>query len=429
MNAAQRVLGGIAVAAVGGLVLTSCSGGSSGGPDGSGAESPETLTMWARSSTQDYTQALVDAYNAGHDTQISLTIVATDSFQQKVGAAAGAGSLPDILASDVVYAPNYAKQSVYADITDRIAELPFADDLVDAHIDASTFDGKSYAVPHKVDSSFIFYNKDLFAAAGLDPENPPTTYDEIYAAAAAITALGDDIHGFYFPGNCAGCNAYTSFGVGRAADELPISADGATANVDNDALADWFGLFNRLYADGLVPRGASTGDSSTQQEPFLQGKVGIWPNGSYSIPTVNETVDFEWGYMPLATADGSATGTFVGGDVVGITSSSDDPDAAWDFIRWTLEDEAQIDIVAKDGNLPVRVDLADNEHTSADPRLEAITAGMANGYTPSSLVYGEAINSPNGPWLEAVRGVVFGGDVGALATGQEAIQALMDGAY
>ena len=423
MTAVRKALFGSAGLVVTALVLTGC-----GGAAESSSGEPEELTMWARSSTQDYTQALVDAYNTSHDTQIKLTIVASDSFQQKVGAAAGAGSLPDILASDVVYAPNYAKQSVYMDITDRVAELPFGDELVSAHVEASTFDGKTYAVPHKVDSSFIFYNKDLFAAAGLDPENPPTTYDGIYDAAKAITALGGDTYGFYFPGNCAGCNAYTSFGVARAADELPLSVDGTTADIDSDALAEWFGLYQRLVADGLVPAGATTGDTTTQQEPFLQGKVGIWPNGSYSIPTVNETVDFEWGYMPLATADGSATGTFVGGDVIGVSSTTKNADAAWDFIEWTLEDEAQVDIVAKGGNLPVRVDLSDNEYTAADPRLTAITKGMENGYTPSALPYGEAINSPNGPWLTAMRGVVFNDDPSALAEGQKAIQALLDGA-
>lgn len=435
MRTRNKLVAAVAVGVAAGL-LVSCSGGgggtggATGDPTGGGGDSPASLTMWARSSTQDYTQALVDAYNATSDVRIDLTVVPTDSFQQKVGAAAGAGSLPDILASDVVYAPNYARQSVYADITDRIAALDFADELVSAHVDASTFDGVSYAVPHKVDSSFIFYNKDLFEAAGLDPENPPTTYDGIYEAAKAITALGDGVYGFYFPGNCSGCNAYTSFGVARASDELPISLDGTTANIDSDALAEWFDLYRRLYADGLVPSTASTGDSSTQQEPFLQGKVGIWPNGSYSIPKVNETVDFEWGYIPLGNADGSATGTFVGGDVIGISSTTKYADAAWDFIEWTLSEEAQVEIVAKSGALPVRVDLADNEYTAGDPRLQAITAGMANGYTPSTIPYGEAINSPNGPWLEAVRGAVFGDDpAGALRTGQETIQALLDEAY
>jgi len=427
MNRPKRLVVGGAALVAATLALTAC--GASGGDAGAGGGDPEQLTMWARSSTQDYTQALVDAWNADHETQIDLTIVASESFQQKAGAAAGAGSLPDILAADVVYAPNYAKQSVFLDITDRIAELPFADDLVDAHVEAATVDGKAYAVPHKVDSSFIFYNKDLFSRAGLDPEAPPTTYEGIREAAAAITALGDGTYGAYFPGNCAGCNAYTAFGVAKAGDEVPFTDDGATVDIDNDALADWFGLYQELYADGSVAPGATTGDSTTQQEPFLQGKAGMWPNGSYSIPVVNETVDFEWGYMPLATADGSGTGTFVGGDVIGISGTSPNADAAWEFIEWTLEDDAQVNIVAKAGDLPVRVDLADNENTGADPRLVAVTEGLANGYTPSTLAYGEAINSPNGPWLTAVRGAVFDNDPDALATGQDSIQALLDGAY
>ncbi|MGC4152167.1 MAG: sugar ABC transporter substrate-binding protein [Propionicimonas sp.] len=390
----------------------------------------DTLTMWARSSTQDYSQRLVDVYNETHTPKIELTIVASDGFQQKVGAAAGANSLPDILASDVVYAPNYAKQGVYADITERIGALDFKDALVKAHVDASTFDGRSYAVPHKVDSSFIFYNKDLFTKAGLDPEKPPVGYEEIYQAAKAIRGLGGDIYGAYFPGNCAGCNAYTSFGVAAAAGELPISLDGQTANLDTKALNDWFGLYRRLFAEGLVTPTAITGDTSTQQEPFLQGKAGIWPNGSYSIPKVSSTAEFEWGYMPLTTADGLRSGTFVGGDVIGITSSTKAPDAAWKFIEWSLGEEAQVEIVAKDGSLPVRTDLSDNEYTASDSRMVSIVTGMANGFTPSTRPYGEAINSPNGPWLEAVRGVVFGeAPDTALAKGEAAVQALIDAAY
>lgn len=409
------------------LVLAASLGACAPAPGGS---APDTLTMWARSSTQDYSKRLVDVYNESHTPRIELTIVASDSFQQKVGAAAGAGSLPDILASDVVYAPNYAKQGVYADITDRIGALPFKDSLVKAHVDASTFDGRSYAVPHKVDSSFIFYNKDLFKKAGLDPEKPPVGYEEIYQAAKAIRALGGDVYGAYFPGNCAGCNAYTSFGVAAAAGELPISLDGKTANLDTTSLNEWFSLYRRLYTDGLVTPTAITGDTSTQQEPFLQGKAGIWPNGSYSIPKVASTAEFEWGYMPLTTADGLKSGTFVGGDVIGVTTSTKAADAAWTFIEWSLSEEAQVEVVAKDGSLPVRTDLSDNKYTASDPRMAAITAGMANGFTPSTRPYGEAINSPNGPWLEAVRGVVFGEQPDtALAEGQAAVQALIDAAY
>ena len=352
-------------------------------------------------------------------------MVPNDNFQEKVGAAAGQKALPDILASDVVYAANYTRQGLYQPIGDRIDSLPFADSLAKAHIEAGTYDGKRYVVPHKVDSSFIFYNKDLFKKAGLDPENPPTTYDGIYQAAKAITGLGDGVYGFSFDGNCAGCLAYTVFPFADAGGHPPISRDGAKADLANPAMTDILGLYKKLYDDGLVDPSAKTADGTSWQEMFIQGKAGIWPNGSYSIPRINEEAKFDWGYMPIANADGSATSTFVGGDVLGISSSSDKADAAWDFIAWSLSDEAQ-KIVVKNGDLPVRTDLAD---TADDPRMKAIIAGLAHGYTPSTVVYGEAVNDSNGPWLQAARGAIFGNDAqGSLTQGQTAIQALIDNA-
>src|SRR5262249_26525011 len=138
-----------------------------------------TITMWTRSSTATFTQTLVDAYNASHKNKVRLTIFPADSYQQKVGTAAGARQLPDVLASDVVYAPNYAAKGVFLDITDRVDQLPFKADLAPSHMKAATHDGKIYAVPHDIDLSALFYNKVLFTRAGLDPNQPPTTMTEV----------------------------------------------------------------------------------------------------------------------------------------------------------------------------------------------------------------------------------------------------------
>ena len=395
------------------------------------ADGETTVTMWARSATEAYSAALVEAFNEQSDgVTVELTVIPNNNFDQRMGAAAGADQLPDLLSADVVLAPNYTGQGVYIDITDRIEALDFADDLAQAHIVAASIDDVRYAVPHKVDSSFMFYNKDLFAQAGLDPENPPLSYEEIYAAAEAIDALGDDVHGFYIGGNCGGCFAYTGFANGVAGGDQVISDDGRTANVDNPTFAALFDMYKRMFDNGLIPDSAQTEDGSTWQELFVQGKVGLWPNGSYSIPRVTADAQFEWGYAPLTDPSGSNGATFVGGDVIGITSSSDKADAAWEFISWTLSEEAQVDIVAQAGDLPVRTDLADNRFTAEDPRVQAVAEGIASGYTPSSLIYGAGFNSPNGPWLAAVRGAVFGDDpASALQEGERAIQQLMDEKY
>ena len=352
-------------------------------------------------------------------------MVPNDNFQEKVGAAAGQKALPDILASDVVYAANYTRQGLYQPIGDRIDSLPFADSLAKAHIEAGTYDGKRYVVPHKVDSSFIFYNKDLFKKAGLDPENPPTTYDGIYQAAKAITGLGDGVYGFSFDGNCAGCLAYTVFPFADAGGHPPISLDGTKADLANPAMTDILGLYKKLYDDGLVDPSAKTADGTSWQEMFIQGKAGIWPNGSYSIPRINEGGEVRLGLHADRERRRLRHEHVRRRGRAGISSSSDKADAAWDFIAWSLSDEAQ-KIVVKNGDLPVRTDLA---NTADDPRMKAIIAGLAHGYTPSTVVYGEAVNDSNGPWLQAARGAIFGNDAqGSLAEGQKAIQALIDNA-
>ena len=99
----------------------------------------------------------------------------------------------------------------------------------------ATFNDRLFGVPLYADVSALFYNKDLFTQAGLDPNKPPTSLAELRTYADAITALGGDIKGYYLPGNCAGCNIFTvgplmwasgaTIEAGKCGDE-PLVGDG-----------------------------------------------------------------------------------------------------------------------------------------------------------------------------------------------------------
>ena len=99
--------------------------------------------------------------------------------------------------------------------------------------------------------------------------------------------------------------------------------------------------------------------------------------------------------------------TFVGGDSIGLSKDSKNPEAAWNFIAWMLGDYNQIEVVAKAGNVVARTDLADNQYSSADPRLVLFNEAAGVGQTPFALHFNAAYNDPQSPWIQLFRAAVF----------------------
>ena len=423
---------GIATLAASALILAGCSSGSGTTASSASASNATSatpgsvddgtkLTMWTRAATQGQSQAFVDLYNSEHANQIQLTIIPTDDYQTKIGAAAGSGSLPDLFASDVVYLPNYTSEGLFLDITDRINALSFVSDLAQSHIVAGTYKGREYAVPHTMDLSVLFYNKDLYKQAGLDPEAPPVTLEEFDTQARAISALGGDIHGTYFGGNCAGCLAFTWWPSIWAAGGTVMNADGTAATFDTDAAKTIFSIYRGLATDGIAAPGSKDETGATWVAPFPSGNIGIMPMPSTLL-----------GDMPASTGvaaipgPGGGGSTFVGGDALGISATSKNADAAWNFIAWSLGDEAQVEVLAKQGNVVARTDLASNKYSDVDPRVVEINKIAGTGQTPFAMNYGAAFNDPNGPWLALVRDQVYG-DPSKLAEENGAISAVLGG--
>ena len=99
--------------------------------------------------------------------------------------------------------------------------------------------------------------------------------------------------------------------------------------------------------------------------------------------------------------------TFVGGDSIGLSKDSKNPEQAWNFITWMLGDHNQVEVVAKAGNVVARTDLADNQYSSADPRLVLFNEIAGVGKTPFALHFNAAYNDPQSPWIQLFRAAVF----------------------
>ena len=406
----RLAVGAVAFLAAASLI-TACgsgdddSGGGGGGTaDAKGVDDGATLTMWTRAATRPQSEALVKAYNAHHKNKVELTVVPTDDYQAKVGAAAGSKDLPDLFASDVVFVPYYTSSRLFADLTDRIDALPFADDLAQSHIKAGTYDGKKYVVPHTLDRSVLFYNKDLYRRAKLDPGKPPTTLAEWDQQARAVDKLGGGVSGTFFGGNCGGCGVFTWWPSIWAAGDDVLNKDGTEAELSSDTAKKVYDTYRGWVKDDIVAPGAREETGTTWTGVFPKGKVGVMPMPSTTLGLMPKNLDL--GVAPIPGPDGGRS-TFVGGDAIGISATSKSANQAWDFLAWSLSDKAQVDVVAAHKDVVARTDLASNKYSAADPRLVTINRLVADGRTPYALKFGQTFNDPNGPWLKLMRDAVF----------------------
>ncbi len=386
------------------------------------------MTMWVRNISFQ-TQELVDTLNANNGSQIELTVIPSAEFVTKMGAAIAAGEPPDIASIDLIYTPAFASAGQLVDITDFIKKLPYADDLVPAHMELGMYQGRNYAVPTAVDGSFIVYNIDLFEQAGLDPDNPPSTWDEMLEAARAITALGDDIYGYWFSMNCAGCNAFTFLPFIWASGGDVLSDDYSEATILEDPIVrEALEFYNTIWEEELVPEGASIDNGANFVSSFGAGNIGMAGTGNFSISNyTSSNPDLNFGVFHIPGKDGG-TASFGGGDVIAIPSGTPYAEEAWRFIEWTMSEEPQIEIYAKNGRIPVRLALVDNKYFEGDERQSTAASALAVGVTPYTVVYNDLFNDPNGPWLEMLQVAILDGDIdGALELGQERFTQIIGG--
>lgn len=425
----RRAVAAVAAGTAAVLLAAACGDGRGGGGGDQevvleGVDDGATLTMWTRAATEAQSQALVDAYNATHENQVELSVIPTDDYQTRVGTAAGNQELPDLFAIDVVFAPRFTSAGAYLDITDRIDALDHADALAPSHIEVGTVDDRKYLVPHTLDLSVLFYNKDLYAQAGLDPEQPPTTLAEFADHARAVSELGDDVHGTFFGGNCGGCFLFTWWPSIWAEGAEIMNEDGTESLLDSPEAREVYSIWRGLVEDGAVAPGHAEEPGATWTGLFPEGNIGVMPMPSTMLGLMPE--DLDMGVAPIPGPTGGES-TFVGGDSIGISANSEHPNQAWDFLRWTLEADTQIDLLAANGDVMARTDLADNEHYADNPNAVVMNDLVAIGRTPYSLHFGQTFNDPQGPWLPLVREAVYGDADADLSTLNDAITASLSG--
>ncbi|MFD7125225.1 MULTISPECIES: ABC transporter substrate-binding protein [Streptomyces] len=199
-----------------------------------------------------------------------------------------------------------------ADITEYVKDLKTYKDIAQPLRDAYTVDGRIYGIPRTNYSMGLLYSKPLFTKAGLDPNKPPATWEEVRAAAKKIAALGDGTVGFaeYSAQNQGGWHFTASiYSQGGAV----VSEDGRKATVDTpEGKAVLQNLKDMRWRDDSMGAKQLLIINDTLQM-MGSGKLGMYLAAPDNVPRIVKEAGGKYEDLAFAPMPGGK-GTLMGGD-------------------------------------------------------------------------------------------------------------------
>ncbi len=379
MKKQRRVRGLIGVAALGAIALSSLTACGTSEPSG-----PVELVIGNRpAATEEARLALfntmVEEFEAAHP-DYTVTTVEDGWDAQTFAARLAAGDLPTVVGVPFTEIRGLIERGQVADITDAVTSTGVIDILNPQIVDLVTSDGRYYGVPTQAYAMGLVYNRALFEAAGLDPDAPPTTWDEVRDAAQTITEKTGQ-YGFAQVttenqgGWVLGAQVASRGGslVNAAGDE--VTFDDAPAAESLQLLHDMRWVDGSLSPNGLL-------SAIELAQLFAAGQVGMFTLQSDAYQPLTELLGFpgeDFGFAAMPTVDsGDAPVTLSGGniDIVSPNATAAEAKAAVEWIsfnqlgRYQTEDAARAYAEA----------LASQGSAVAIPGLPVVTADIYEQY-------------------------------------------------
>jgi multiple sugar transport system substrate-binding protein len=355
MNRRRRrgALAAVSLAAAALTVVSACSPGSPPlgiAPAGETASGSIEFWHFFTDREADALQQLVDDFEAKYP-QIKV-IVKSGQDDDKMTQAIGAGNGPDVglsFSTDIV--GKFCASGAWRDLAGYISRDGVdLDDIPGPVQQYTAFRGRRCTMPLLADAYGLFYNKRMFAAAGI--ANPPRTFRELTEDAERLTRFNPDgsirvagfdpLYGFYE-------NSAAHFAALVGAHWL---TNDSTSAIGGDrawrSLLTWQrGLIDFYGADKLTRFQAGFGDEFGADNAFEKGQVAMNMDGEYRLASIaaDAPADLDYGVAPMPVADEKADlygAGYITGNVIGISKGSKNPEAAWQFIRYLTTDTGAV---------------------------------------------------------------------------------------
>lgn len=324
-------------------------------PAAESSDEPVNLkwALWDVSSTV-YYQPLIDAYTAAHpNVTIEMVDLGSTDYSTVLGTQlSGSGSDFDVVTiKDVPGYVSLVNKGVLESLNDRISADGVDLSLYNGVTDQVTIDGNLYELPFRSDIWVLFYNKDIFDAAGVDYPTNDMTWEEYDALARSVTDTtpGSEVYGAHYH-------------TWRSTIQLDGILDGKNTIVDGnyEFTKPYYEMVLAQQKDGVCMDYATLKTQGLHYSAaFAQGNVATLNMGSWFIATLIQKIkDGEytdctnWGIVKYPHAagvePGSTLSTITG---LAVPTSAPNKDAAWDFVKFVSGPEGA-EVMASTGNIP-----------------------------------------------------------------------------
>lgn len=288
--------------------------------------------------------------DANSDIVIEYRAVPFNEIVNETLRAFATGNAPDIVSLDNPDFALFSSRGAMLDIGERVANSEIASkaDYFQGPLNSVTWDGTLYGLPKYTDTIGVFYNKDLFAKAGIT--EPPKTWAEFTDYAEKLTDPAANVYGATFSAR-AGEEGTFQF--------LPIiqMSGGGANKVNTEGAVEVLDLWKKMVDNGWASKDVLTLGQWDSTGTFNSGNAAMAVSGPWEIDRMVEDAKFDWGVALLPTiTEGGDRSSALGGFNWGIMAGTKHPDEAFKVLEYYVSQEDRL--FPEFGNLPARGDIA-----------------------------------------------------------------------
>ena len=314
--------------------------------------SPEELAVW---------QTIVDEFQALHpDIVVNVDVSDWTSYWDKLRTLYAGGTPPDVFAMDAPLYPDWQSRDVLLNLQPYLDQDPtFLDGFYPVTLEAYKRDDGYYGLPRDFQTITLFYNKDMFDAAGVDYPTDKWTLDDLRTAAKSLTkdSDGDGVTDQWgFATDLYDMELFWSEAIWEYGGEI-ISPDYTkTLLGEGKAVDAWNFIADMALTDKSIP----DPDQSSQfgGDPFAAGVAAMTTIGHWVVPQYSQ-LGFKWDVAPMPSGpEGRVTSINSAGFVV--AKDSKNPDAAWEFVKYATGQSGQTRLAELGFAIPVLQSVAES---------------------------------------------------------------------